>query len=329
MRKVCVFSFARIYPGSMVASQRIARMVAEKLGVEITTDLNIDKQKSKLDLLVIINGAYGFCRCLPALGDLVRDARRVVWVQNDYTIIPPKSESGAESPFRLAFRQRRDAGLPHIDYWTTCADESKATKLSHYVNWNALTFDATQTDEIVRKRRRKVSDDDLFYYGSYREFRLRYFDRYFAGASAENLVTISSPFVKGVNRFSKKYPGACHVDKMEGTLSEELGSHGLGLYIEDKKSHSLFHSPANRFYEMLSAGLPMVFQSECGSMMRRAGYDPTPYQADNWMTIKRFMRDREGVLERQRESWLDKARADHESIEPSLSEAVKKMEKAL
>jgi hypothetical protein len=83
-----------------------------------------------------------------------------------------------------------------------------------------------------------------------------------------------------------------------------LGTHGLGLYIEDRKSSEEFHSPANRFYEMLSAGLPMVFMPESGSMMRKAGFNPEPYSVSNQRDVKRMMAQREDIGKKQREEWV-------------------------
>jgi hypothetical protein len=124
----CVFSFARIYQDSMVASQRIALLVAKELRLPLITDENLGEVPLHIDLLLIVNGAYGFCRCLPELGEMVERAKRIVWIQNDYGIIPPKAESGAESPFRLAFRKRAERGQDHIHYWTTVLPNAKATE---------------------------------------------------------------------------------------------------------------------------------------------------------------------------------------------------------
>ena len=50
----------------------------------------------------------------------------------------------------------------------------------------------------------------------------------------------------------------------------EAGKYAAAIYIEDEKSHTNFHSPANRFYEMLSAGIPLFFDHLCTRMLSRA-----------------------------------------------------------
>lgn len=330
MRKV-VFSFVKIYENSMVASVRIAKMISKELKLPLITEKEISDVKSPLDLLIIVNGAYAFCRCLPKLGALIRTARRVVWAQNDYTIIPPPAESGAESPFRKAFRERHASRMPGIDYWTTIGPNSTATLLSSYVNWNCLTFDLEAKDNQILKQR-KDADNDLFYYGSFRDqggmkSRRVEFDRYFTDPVVP--VTVSSPGLRGVNKFEKYYPKCTHVPKIEGSLSPELVKHGLGLYIEDKMSHSEFHSPANRFYEMLSAGLPMVFQPECGSTMRKAGYNPEPWFVERSRHVAMKMSRKNEILIDQRKEWLEKARGERENLPNQLKNAMEKMEDQL
>lgn len=330
--KQVVFSFVKIYEKSMVASVRIAKMIAQDLKLPLITEKEISDVKGPLDLLIIVNGAYAFCGCLPKLGALIRTARRVVWAQNDYTIIPPPAESGAESPFRKAFRERRAAGMPGIDYWTTVGPNSTATLLSSYVNWNCLTFDLDGPSENALLKLRKESDNDLFYYGSFRDqggmkSRKVEFDRYFADPALP--VTISTPGLRGVNKFEKFYPKCKHVEKIEGPLSPELVKHGLGLYIEDKMSHNEFHSPANRFYEMLSAGLPMVFQPECGSTMRKAGYNPEPFFVERSRHVAAKMSKKNDILVEQRMMWLEKARGERENLPNQLKAAMEKMEDQL
>lgn len=295
-----IFSFVKISENSMVASVRIARFISNHIGIPIYTDARIDQE---LDLLIIVNGAYGFSKHLASLAGAARRARRVVWVQNDYTIIPPKKESQGVSPFRAVWRERDELKLPHMDFWTTCEDWAKFTTNSRYVNWNSLTFDEAY-DPVVIGKRRSEENAGLLYYGSYRggggkSSRERYFDRYFADPQTH--VVISSP----AKQFREKYTSdkITHLPAITDDFFGTLGRQGLGLYIEDRMSHERFHSPANRFYEMLSAGLPMVFQPEAQSMMRRAGYDIEPYIVSSSSAIKRVMERREEIGKEQRNLW--------------------------
>jgi hypothetical protein len=328
--KSAIFTFVRYSENSMVASIRIARWLQEKLSVPVIDQQNIKTYEDvHLDLLVIVNGAYGFCPCLAELAKLVLSAKRIVWVQNDFTIIPPKIESLGQSPFRAAFRERHERGLPHMDFWTTCADWQDKTPLSHYVNWNALTFDEKFSSNVIDKRRRTATNT-LLYYGSYRNgsgksSRVRYFDRYFRDPKIETV--ISSPAKQFAEQYGEKI---LTVPAIMQDFYDTLGSHGLGLYLEDRMSHERFHSPANRFYEMLSAGLPMVFQPEAEAMMARAGYKIADYIAHSSRSVEGHMKRREEIGRLQREEWIgDNPGKFRRVLEEQFNLALKAQKEAL
>lgn len=299
MRNAKIFSFVRISENSMVASVRIARWLAHRLQVPL--DWQMERQSPPVDVLIIVNGAYGFSKHLEALGDAIQSARVVVWVGNDYTIIPPRDEGDAGSPFRRAFVQRRiDGKLPTI-FWHTCEKWFRLPG-SQYVNWNMLTFDEAYDLKRIARRRRHATDD-LFYYGSFRDgsgkaSRVPLFRRYFVEPTVRTV--ISSP----VDKFRNAFPRCEHMPAVTEDFHGMIGQFGLGLYIEDRKSSEEFCSPANRFYEMLSAGLPMVFQPECGPMLRRSGFDPTPFVVENARAVRKMMERREAIGEKQRHEWV-------------------------
>lgn len=298
--KTAIFSFVRLSENSMVASVRIAYWLQRQLKCEMTWQGDIADMKP--ETLIIVNGAYGFSKYLEPLSVAIMAAKNVIWVQNDYTIIPPRTEGEAASPFRRAFVVRKADGKNDTIFWSTC-EKWYERKGSHYVNWNQLTFDEDYDLKVIAKRR-KTATDTLFYYGSFRDgsgksSRVPIFDRYFMSPEAN--VVVSSP----VDKFAKRYesPRVLHVPAITDNFFPVLGSHGLGLYIEDRKSSEEFHSPANRFYEMLSAGLPMVFMPESGSMMRKAGFNPEPYYVSKARDVTKMMARREEIGKEQREAW--------------------------
>jgi hypothetical protein len=299
-----IFSFVKVQDSSMIASVRIARFVGDTLSLPICWDESI--QDEPLDVLVIVNGAYAFSgsSLLEALGRAIREAKRVVWIQNDYTIIPPKDLSGAESPFRKAFRDRYEAKSARVDYWTTCEVMSVpgVSQSGHfigadsfYINWNCLTTEIRPVKPFADR----VLDGMLLYYGSYRKERVPYFHRYFTNPSVD--ILLSSPTKKFEENFSR--PRITHETKL-AELYAFLGECGLGLYLEDKKSHTEFHSPANRFYEMLSAGLPIVFQPEAIRMMKKAGYDIEDWMVWDAAGVATKMEMRAQIVAQQREKWM-------------------------
>ncbi len=267
--KNLIFSFIKPSPESIVASSRIALFLAQELKAPLTWKGDVSDEAA--DTLFLVNGAFAFCKCLPELYKAVTTAKRIVWVQNDYTIVPPKNTGDAQSPFRKAFVDRKLAGLPDIDYWTTIEPNATKTKGSAYINWNALTYEPRCTFATPKGK-------DVFYYGSFREKRKPMFLKYLTPVGVP--VAISSPSDKfDAMRFHSKTISI--VPKIEGAgFYEELAKHGLGLYIDDPLSQREFHSPANRFYEMLSAGLPMAFAEESVPMLLKAGIDVGDFVVD-------------------------------------------------
>ena len=299
--KAAIFCFQKPSPTSIVASTNLAIWLGKTLNLPVLYDAGVTAEP--WDVLIIVNGAFAFCKHLAELGSAVQRAGRVVWAQQDYTIVPPKPTSDAESPFRKAFADRHAEGLPGIDYWTTVARNAKATPQSRYINWNSLTYTATPSSTIQKERSKVVPR--LLYYGAYRNNRESAFMRYFGDPDHTALVptTVSSSLAGG-KRFKELYPAVEVLPAFErGTFAATLRGYALGLYIEDKKSHTEFHSPANRFYEMLGAGLPMVFEPEAVPMLARAGFEVGAYTAVTAKDLKLLLRQAELVGQEQREKW--------------------------
>lgn len=267
-----IFAFSKPTTSGTVASARLANFVSEQLQLPVYWDEKIAKG---WDILYVVAGAYAFCNALEHIAVAIEKSKRVIWIQNDYTIVPPKAESQAESPFRKAFRIRREKGLPDIDYWTTIGPLSFKTPNSRYINWNMLAWEPLTDAEYKAVEHHK--ERAVLYYGAFRQNRLKTFDKFFG------MKDIPWAISNNTDRFEQRYPhlqGRVVKSIPRDCFREYLAQHTLGLYIEDDKSHKEFHSPANRFYEMLGARLPMVFQKEAVGMLSEAGLDVRPWVAD-------------------------------------------------
>ena len=284
-----LFSFSK--PTGYQAHAKIARYLSDLYDLPCLFGEEIADYTP--DLLLLVAGAFAFCNVLPAVAVAVERAKRIVWCQNDYTVVPPAPWSNAQSPFRAAFRRRHELGRAPIDYWTTIRDNASATPRSAYVNWNLLAWGPPNATTPGRRQR------TLLYYGAYRVGRVPYFDRYF-------LHPVVHTVISGKNqRFSRYNHEAEWVSPFED-LNAALRQHGLGLYLEDKASHTHFHSPSTRFYEMLGAGLPMVFQPEAEKMMREYGYDIHEYVIhEPAKDLPRMMRARDIIARRQQDGWVN------------------------
>jgi hypothetical protein len=253
----------------MQASAKIAKFLSSHLNVPL---VDCAEKANDYDTLFIVNGPMAFCGFLDELAEMVNDCERIIWVQNDIIIKPPTTDptkTRAESPFRVAFA---NYGKP-LDYWTTIPSNVK-TDGSAYVNWNLLTYEFIE--EFPDWRR-----EGLFYYGAYRTDREKYFKKYFSDPDLP--VTISATPIPGrkfqsISEHIRVIPASQNIIK---TCREYQAS----LYIEDNKSHSIYCSPANRFYEMLSSGIPILFDKNSVKTMEIAGYDVSPFVVSSSQSI--------------------------------------------
>lgn len=285
MVTAAIFSLLPVKPNSTIASVRIARWLSDLLGVELLDGPQIGDKE--LDVLFIVNGSTLFCKCLPQLAKAVSTAKQVVWIQNDYTLPPPKAESDAQSPFRKAFAARNLT--PH--FWTTCDENADRTQGSELVNWNSLGY-------TTGLHKAPLSSEAFFYYGAYRSHRVGAFNH--IDRCLDNWVVSST---------SKKFlshPNAELVPPMpRAAFFNTLKDYGLGIYAQDSKSTYKNHQPATRFYEMLSVGLPMVFTPDCVLTMRQYGYDVAPY-----VLVDAGLRTARAHIAAEQQAWVRDFEAD-------------------
>lgn len=292
--KNALFTFTKADPNSMVVSNQIARFVSQELGLTLFDDEKITDEKHKN--LIIIGGMTTFSKHLASAGKAIYDAERVIMIQNDYSIPVPPPHSVGDTPYRKGIGDRHREGRRPMDFWTTCEKWSQKTPDSRYINWNSMTY--FPLDQLVVDNIRKDVDDNIFYYGAYRVGRKKYFDRFFSDPIVETIISCPN------DKFKEVYPNVLHDARIpSGNFFEHLTTYGMGLYLEDTKSHTEFHSPANRFYEMLSAQLPMCFQAESWKMMKQAGFDIKKYIVKDSSDIKELMKHREEIRQEQHELW--------------------------
>jgi hypothetical protein len=135
---------------------------------------------------------------------------------------------------------------------------------SFYLNLNRASYNLLPLKPI---------GEGFVYWGSFRPGRIRYFDRYFRNA------TISASD-RAHERFSEYYNYRA-IDKLN--LPYDLQQFGYTIYFHDDGQPR--QSPANRFYESISAGLPIFFDRECISHF---GIEIDPWIIDGPKDIKKY-----------------------------------------
>ena len=293
-----IFSLLPVRRGSTIASIRIGCWLSNLLSVPIFDDDKI-LEGGDLDNLFIINGSTLYCKYLTEIAAAVERAANIFWIQNDYTLPPPAAESEAISPFRRAFAKRNL--IPH--YWTTCEKNARKTAKSAYVNWNVLGF-------AKNARRASLVSARTLYYGAYREGRKDAFEAVYRAFEGLPLAISSTS-----KKFSDR-PDCLLISPFRDNLHLALSVYGMGIYIQDKKSIAGYTSPATRFYEMLSVGLPMVFTPDCVQTLDGYGYNVSSYVVTP-KTARELVENRVKIANEQ-SAW-------EEDFESKLADQVKEL----
>lgn len=317
--KSCVVSFLKCDGRSIIASVRIAKFIAEELDLPL-----IDRDPSKdwsevnperlpdpdhnFETLIIVNGPSAFLPWVDELARMVQRAKRVIWVMNDYTIYPP-------TQVRKVFNERHDL---EVQLWGTLPDlPSKWKSLAvwtrfpstadAYVNWNMLTYELLPFVE--------PTVDGLYYYGAFRDGRKLEFSKYFA--TNKYRVKISTS-----NRAEEKFEDIFDYTDTKFEFHPKWKSFSdfqkfkMTLYIHDKFSTQHFCSPANRFYECLSAGVAMVFDESCVDTFLKDTFhiDVRPYVVKNATEIQEKLLFWKRIREEQRAKWSHDYLADLKAV---------------
>lgn len=246
MIKTAVINMMKCSDHSIIASNRIAKYLSLKMKCIL-----IDRKEAiphfNFERVFVVNGPTLFCNFRDDLKKLVENAKEVVWIQNDYAITIPKFVKD-KKPIM----------------WSACENLTGATEYA-YVNWNQLTY----TEGLGFGEPRYKG---LCYYGAFRAGRKRYFEKYL---SSDRYPVYISTSKSGKNDFKQIARGAQFFEATE--LVPTLAQFQSSLYIEDEATHDQYHSPANRFYEALSARVLQLFDYTCLNTFTKADIDISPW----------------------------------------------------
>lgn len=228
-------------PESTSPTMRIARFAADELKCPLVCNVDTANELLKVDEIDVLFVKYGMLKFSDHREQAMKiyeRARYIVNLENDYTMIPDKR-------FRKA-----------DEVWSTVDGRTR------YVNWNMLTRHPIEAWQEQQPLPVPV-DGGLFYYGAHREGRVPSFEKYFRDAPYP--VTVSS--FRGGPKF-KEY-GCDTISALRSP--DEQGNWPLTIYIEDEDSHSLYCSPATRFYECVMAGVAQVVDKAAVNTLTKAG----------------------------------------------------------
>jgi hypothetical protein len=264
MKQVVLHTTPCVEP-TTVASARVAQFLARRLDIPLVAGSYKDNDVQKYDHVFYVNsmGAFATPEFRTFMKVIVRNCGKLIYVQNDYTIHPISQTQKA----------MRDRGWSH-DFpfeegpilWTTVPDMMCKPQDS-YVNWNRLTYNPCA---LVPANNRVQG---LLYWGSYRLGRIPSFKKYFE----QNLYPVHlamSPRV--LARFAVHDMDNNLVRAKPWKFADEISGYQATLYIEDEQQHDGYHSPPNRVYEALSAGVALFIDKPCVPSLLKANLAVKP-----------------------------------------------------
>jgi len=256
----------------IVAGARIARWLSKHLPVPKKDIIVLDGKSIRSWLpngdyiLYVINVPKTMIKEVEATETFVEKASCVVWIQNDYSIWAPTSSTEGMSIVTRAFTKRIQHNKPTF-VWSTCQNRCiKNEKDYRYINWNALAYQPI--DSFLGSRRKKI-----LYFGSFRDGRVKEFDRYLSHDLAKETFLISAPSASA-RKFKERYKfGEEHMTGVLPNIPSDLTKYAATLYLEDDQSHRQYHSPANRLYEGISAGMAVLVDYKAVGTLQKAGFE--------------------------------------------------------
>lgn len=302
--RVAVIHFNKITETTTLASARIARHIAA-----VTEGLLLDEYQpihnGKFDVVFMVSSASGFAskEFRDQAGELMANAEVPIFCQNDYINTIPGQVG-------TAFK-RIDRDKSVIRNWSSVSPWLRGPN-DRYINWNMLNM--THCEErawFLNRTDFAHWQTGLLYYGAFRKGRMKYFSKYL---SSEHYPVIIGTTTRAQKSFDALCPpgpaGGAYVNSIRGTDMKTLLPYKMGLYLEDERCHKDFCSISCRFYEMLSAGVPMIFDKSCLKTFTHPNshhvgeqLDITPYVVDGQRDVLRQLALWDVIQQRQHREW--------------------------
>lgn len=261
---------------------RIARFVADALNLPFIHDVASARayEKRAFDVVFVKYGLPKFSKHRDYALALYAQAKTIINLENDYTFIPD-----------VRFRRLAEH-KSNYERWSTVEGRTR------YVNWNVLTW-MPPSQWAAPLPLPQPSMRGLLYYGAHRAGRVPYFERYLRKAPY--------PITVSTYRGGAAFRATCG-DKLEiiGPFRnvDQVAHWPLTLYIEDKASHDLYCSPANRFYECLQFGVAQAIDISAARTLSQGGFTvPAQFIVEDKQGVKRMLGRWQDVRAKQRQLW--------------------------
>jgi hypothetical protein len=321
-----VINLTPINETSTLINPSIAMFIAETLKLPAIYKEEDIRAAIGAEVVIVVNGLGQFCKARGAIGDAIAKCKKFVWVMNDYRVQFPRPHSDGSSEILDGVRRGMKAGM-EFSYWAT-VPKVLTTPSSRYVNWNAIAHRPERALATPPKSERK-----LIYYGALRPKREETFRRFLMTNVGEPQLpmVVAAPERQHQNWIDHGLAGQIElVTALPRPIEPELQRYAMGLYLQDDVPY--YESPASRFYELLGAGVPIVFQPEAVNKLRGLLpkdpavvlndlpiIDVSPYICHGPEDYDKLLRKRTTILHEQQREW---GRVNHREV---LRDRVKKV----
>lgn len=288
MKPTCVISFSEVTPTSTIASHKIASFLADHLQVPLFDNEKTIHIAKRYERWLVVNLPFSFCKFQAKYIQIIKSMPHleIVWVQNDYTI-----------PIRT-YKMYLTNPSHQVSTWSNMPYYVKS-KRDAYINWNMLTYKPTPP-RIHEKK-------GIVYWGAFRKDRIDSFEQFFQEGTYD--LHISTASKKSAKKFFYLSSGkgrkknSIHLYPPFKDVINNIKNFQATLYMEDQWSTRNYNSPANRFYEALSAGVPILFERKSQATFEQAGYDVSPYVVHSHAEVEYALENTYDIQQTQRQQW--------------------------
>ena len=232
------------------------------LGNERQIDEALAKVKT-IGVLFIGAAPLQWCSYTEKIAQLMYRAKKVVWLNDDYTIETPSIRTKSDCHLYKATREitQRDPRCYKVFGNSNAAANACAPGCFNKFDFNLFSWDA----KMFAKPRAKVENKTLVgYYGSCRINRRALFGKWFTELAKNDDLTIQSK--SPLKKWQEAIPGLKNTTKTR-SIDEVTDGSEMSVYMQDEKANDVgsrvMSTPSTRIYEMACRHWPFVITEEC------------------------------------------------------------------
>lgn len=262
---------------SHTPSMRHLRFISKHFSIPfIFNGLTMHLYKDKYDILIVKYGILSFCPYREEFFEMYHNAKYIISIEDDYM-------------FKIDYRFDRKAD----EVWTTL--NYKKDPCVKLIDWNKLSW----IDTIPNIKKKYT--DGLFYYGSFREGRMKDFKFYFN-------TTLFNIYISTSNKNQLRFNSILHPDARTVFFPllkqmNQIALFGTSLFIEDQFSHDNNCSLPNRFYECLGRGVALAIDSKCTKIFKSNGLAYENFVVETMRDVEIIIRKQESIQKAQYRLW--------------------------